>query len=533
MISMSSGITSKLFDDLWKRFSIEMDKMRMEHKADLKKLESSLSAALKSGITHIEGIIQLIVSSGMKSGVSGKVRTKTSPTEWEHKLDALTPNVDIIFNSLVFSRVICYNAPLTVVRVYTHGSGEDVDRASEAVQALLFSKQPSEKKFKFAGGVGKLHSDFKFTVVQNAFFNVCADRFRMFRAENVDDLDRSAPCGDEYSNRRDLDNSSQKDGVDGMARRITRPSWLSASSVTQEHIITARTFLERANQSRRGRIRDTPTPSDISIHGAERVYRLLSSHLHGARENVRLVFFISLGFLLVPWSTHISDVDQRKTEMKFEDQEFELNLDDVPDTAVCSLSADKSIANAADAANKELLKQLFSTCTGMILSVAHEVYVVEGNGVQRKHSGGKKRTLHRLINFIDVAVDVCVEFCRVGSREIFLRGHSSSLRCVMVVALLFKALAMDFQEMNISYSEFPCPEKVKVNATCLDDLVPGKNVRKSMLQSRCIRITRKEFEMLNHCPYGPEDGKCANVDRLPVFEGTTIQESDDLGIAAI
>lgn len=42
---------------------------------------------------------------------------------------------------LAFSRVISYNAPLTVVRVYTNGNGGDADRASEAVQTLLFSKQ--------------------------------------------------------------------------------------------------------------------------------------------------------------------------------------------------------------------------------------------------------------------------------------------------------------------------------------------------------------------------------------------------------
>lgn len=36
MISVSSGATSKLFENLWKRFSTERDKMRMKHKADVK-----------------------------------------------------------------------------------------------------------------------------------------------------------------------------------------------------------------------------------------------------------------------------------------------------------------------------------------------------------------------------------------------------------------------------------------------------------------------------------------------------------------
>lgn len=56
--------------------------------------------------------------------------------------------------------------------------------------------------------------------------------------------------------------------------------------------------------------------------------------------------------------------------------------------------------------------------------------------------------MHRLINLVDVALDCCVEFCRFGgTREILLRFNKNSFRCVMMLAVLFKAICLEFMRM--------------------------------------------------------------------------------------
>ena len=63
--TMWSRVSSKLFEDLWKRCWTHMDRTRMKYIGwTYEKLESHLLAALKSGMKHIESIRQLIFSSG-------------------------------------------------------------------------------------------------------------------------------------------------------------------------------------------------------------------------------------------------------------------------------------------------------------------------------------------------------------------------------------------------------------------------------------------------------------------------------------
>lgn len=88
-------------------------------------------------------------------------------------------------------------------------------------------------------------------------------------------------------------NSSGIEGQekDNKASQIFRPTWLDPGVVTVDHIKSARAFVEKAQQSLKGKIRDTPTPSGVAVHGPLRVYRQLGSHLHRSRENVKHCFF--------------------------------------------------------------------------------------------------------------------------------------------------------------------------------------------------------------------------------------------------
>ena len=199
---------------------------------------------------------------------------------------------------------------------------------------------------------------------------------------------------------------------------------------------------------------------------------------------------------------------------------------------------------SADAKNKSVLRKLFTNWPGMVLTVEHGVFIVGGNGMQRRHSGGDHMNIHRPFNLIDVACDFCVEYCGSGSLENFLRGHKYSLRCIMIFAVLFKAFCMEFMA-QVEYLKtnavstppsengtYPDPADIQVQGLCLKDLIPGPSTQKSLLESSCLRMIRSEFNLHNHVLTDTEADSHLNDDGR-ALEMIEIEESEEIGIGAL
>ena len=544
MLSVSSATVTRFLEEFRSRMMSEFSVMQKENVCEMRRIGDAVTASVVSQMQHMEGLFSMI--SGGMTGMRAQKAGKTKLTEWEQKLDALTSDVKLLFNKEVLARILCFNTIVKAASVYRGQEGDEVERAALSAQTLLFSLQVGEKKFSFSGKVGSLHSEFKFTIVQNSFFNLSRNSFGFFDDHDNASQDKGSYSSSDHSGTtRAMSNHRVSSSAAGF-KTIKRPIWLEKGKVNSDHINEARGFLERANQSRKNKVRRTPGPDDIAVHAALRVYRLLGNYLHVRRGAVRNKFFQSLGYLLVRWSDHVKDNEQDLMNMAWDtgDASLRLRLDSVPCTEQCNINADEATVTTIDATNKSLLRKLFSEYSGMVLAVEHQVHVVSGNGSQRRHVGGDLTTIHRLISLIDVACNICVEYSGVDGIEVFLRSHRYSLQCVMIFALLLKAFCVKFMERRESVNSSAAGSgrgdsgsvdlgDVIVGGMSVKDLIPGPTMQKNLLESRCLRMTRTEFNTHNHC--ADEANHPGNVEESNVggFGMVAIEESEEMGIGMI
>lgn len=279
-----------------------------------------------------------------------------------------------------------------------------------------------------------------------------------------------------------------------------QPIWFKSGYVTSPHLAIARSILEQKQQTRKHRVRDIPLRSDIATYGAVKGSRALISHLHDAREEVRVCFYQDLGYIMDDWGSFSTDIDQNSLEVIWNMDEESgpryHEMRNLPQSVFCKRGEDCS---EADVMSRDMLNRIYEKCPNMVLVVRQDVYVTDSDaGRQWKHSGGAKKHLRSFINVLEVALNFCVGYTKLNNMETFLRGHALSLRCVYVITVVFRELFSSFiPSADICNRVIPKPGEVQSCETSLEQLLPGKAQRSSLINSRCLRITQKEFEELN------------------------------------
>lgn len=168
VLSISSSTISRLMEGVSAKIFSEMCKIQRETVNEMKKIATGVTESVSSEMLHCEGLFSMLSRS--MNGVRGpRGSTKTSLSEWETKLNALTTDTDVVFNKEIIGWLLAYNSPITAVSVLLKHDKKDVESASLSAQTLIFSIQPGDKKFNYNGKIGTLHSEFIFTVIRNAF----------------------------------------------------------------------------------------------------------------------------------------------------------------------------------------------------------------------------------------------------------------------------------------------------------------------------------------------------------------------------
>lgn len=193
------------------------------------------------------------------------------------------------------------------------------------------------------------------------------------------------------------------------------------------------------------------------------------------------------------------DIDESKLKLEWyydENYSYEQSsMRDVPSTR--KVTGGASVIEI-DAENKEALKKMYSDIRGMILAAEHDVFVVSGKSGQRKHSGGLRKKIYRLVNIIEVAANFCIEYTQLRSIEAFLRSHPDALRSIFLISVVIREMVESFMDkLDIVMLEIPEAPEVQGGACDLFQLMPGYGTMKSILCSRALRMNEKEFEVLN------------------------------------
>ena len=151
---------------------------------------------------------------------------------------------------------------------------------------------------------------------------------------------------------------------------------------------------------------------------------------------------------------HHTDIDLSTIKLHFLVNEqssldvLSLSLDEVPLAQPCAQNADGNTVSTADSSNKRIMKDFLCGRRDIVLTAQHEVFMTQPGQQKNDRRSAEKKVLHLLLNMIDVALDFCVEFWNVGSRELFMISSKTYFRCVMIFATLFNALSLEFMEMS-------------------------------------------------------------------------------------
>ena len=137
------------------------------------------------------------------------------------------------------------------------------------------------------------------------------------------------------------------------------------------------------------------------------------------------------------------------------------------------------------------------------LNLASFIFVISSagsKGKQRKHIGGKKQKLRRLINLVEVAANFCREYSRLDDIETFLRSNPNAIRCICAIAAAFREIVDTFMGgCNNNTGNIPKPLDINVGPVSIRTLIPnGEGTQSTLMNSRCIRLIESEYEALNN-----------------------------------
>lgn len=302
--------------------------------------------------------------------------------------------------------------------------------------------------------------------------------------------------------------------------------------------------------------REQLPPSPTSTSGKECLficslaYGIVTEYLRNVRDRAKCQFFINCGFLFENWElcgllgdnhrlpyvsfTHVMTSDPEPTSVKD-----------------CSVAVTES--SSVDKGNNTLLRELYNKHDEFIIEAEYEVFVAEivyKGGRLRKGDVPVKKLIHRAFNILEVALHFCMAYCSRETKESFLRSHAASLRTVYRIATVLRELVEARVEAGLGYmggnngnpsekdvatgardstvngdegdiegqhqdgienrqvsSSFhegedePEPgKKCSRSKITWEDLIPVKSSRKSILETKVLRIDKKAYEEMHNPP---------------------------------
>ena len=484
---------------------------------------------------------------------------RTSLSLWNEKLDQLTPHADYVFKSGALTRIACINVAVTIFTI-GGGSGQLLHNCSTAIETIIFGKQPNQPRNVLHNGVGLRHCEFRQSFVLTLLVNLHNNRLGVFNSTRDDEAEVNGPgdstatlgspgsrtqpatCHHSTRNSHGVCDTCQVDKSPRSAtlcRKIDQPRWLQKGLIRGDDVSEARAYLETVPESRGNQclrigpsgnkltlrktvVKSTPSKRDIALHGAKKIFSLVTGFLHDGRERCKAIFAEELGYLMVDWDSFKSDASQETLKIKWAYPENDFAIESLHAVSKTVRSSQASIE--VDASNIDRMRKLVVERLDMVFVVEHEVLVVEGANT-RKRRGGEVRRLTKAVNLIDVATRFLIEFCHCEEQAVFLRGHENSLRSIVCVALVFRSLVADFMEATLDDRQCNdsfifgnlSPDDVTCGISKLSSFLPGYSVMKRVLDTKVLRMNDHEYAKLN----------LKSIDKTTVFSRREIQSGED------
>ena len=212
----------------------------------------------------------LCAGRSLLSGVRSNSTRRSSLSEWNEKLDALTPNTDYVLSSDAIKKTTCFNIPLTIAR-FAADPGSFLHNCAITLETVMFGKQPKRPKNVFHDGIGLRYCEFRQSVVLNLLINLQNKRLGKFRlatdhrpdtTEESNHTVRNLPlpqgvlCSGDHNSesrsslRTESKPTSARTSIK-LPRKRNHPRWLQRGFIRGDEVIEARAYLETAPGSRK------------------------------------------------------------------------------------------------------------------------------------------------------------------------------------------------------------------------------------------------------------------------------------------
>lgn len=446
-------------------------------------------------------------------------------------------------------------------KLISFGDAQHFERLGCIFLSLInFSVQPNErKKEKYETEVGKKFSLFRHGILLSSFLALQKNAFGTFLTER------------EQQAARDISKVISNRGVYGGANAETctgngaaedtflgsksvQPRWLrkgfvlvghceEASAKAENRKLDDTSNPERSNDmesfstslsEERGNRQPTSKNSRaspymvlknaIAVEAATRVYRVITNHLHKARDSCKVQMFHDVSYVFTGWSQHQSKIDQKSLKIRWGERasksfDYMENVPKMTEVKIQERYHSETIqSEEIHSANMKVVSDFISKHPEMTLVISHDVIV-----------GGRVKQLKYLTNVIEVAAKFVASFCTLDTnsraRDI-LSIDAHGLKVIMIIAIALRAIIdRTIEDTNIDGSvmwagsvsrkkragrrsrlrtednaeegsiEYNYP---KVCGIGIDDFLPPPSKQKDVLESMLLTLKSGEFERKNY-----------------------------------
>ena len=407
----------------------------------------------------------------------------------------------------------------------------------QCLKGMIFSVLPNEKRLKFKTTEGSIHTSFRKGFMLSILKTLQADGLNLFDSASQED---GRVVGEGWPATE-----STSTGGSQMTKRIAQPTWLKPGFVRNEHceIVCARkeNAVEKkkrgcddsTNRDVVGRLppQTKPPPSprvkqesgritrdEIAVHGAMKLYCMITNLIARSRDAIKLSFYEEVGYLFSSWSQHGWKGCQGNMKLwwehrdtnyaKFEEVE-EVSTLDFQERIMMICENDDELA--CNVRNMQKMKKLVKSHPYLVLFVEHDVCIrgeAETGTGRGRGSAVETREVKRLtrcVNLVDVACRMLSVYSGIGNVELptnFVSCHVDSLRCAYVLAVVMRELLtvlmpageggrimwLDNDEVLARHT---------FHGLAITELFPAKSRMKDTLVYNLLTLTEEEYKMRN------------------------------------
>lgn len=542
-ISQDDSLDANGSDDSGiRQFLISRDKIFMarflEHTSNVHKVMADMRsevAGMRVELCALKTQVEVMMLKGdvedaCNGGATGNRADKSNLCDASLPHFTLVFTQEVIFKVVFASIVHTMSTNCSLCNAHTAISGRcDMycigKNVSTHVAAMLFGKKANMGKAVLQVGIGKEHCNLKRFLVLSLIVNAQQNSFGQFEIVQPSIILAGAVVSGNNSGARDRNvrgavHSDQQG-------RFPQPRWIKPNMISSAHIDRIRTRMEtkmdkaKSVQSKKRANDANPSDDDISLRCVDRLYRKVTSYLHGGRDRGRATFFDELGYVLVSWVEHSVPIHIKNPILEWAHPNAAVaisNISSVPQTFVPHST--ECFRSGYD--NGVLLSDFLKKSLDMVLFVEHGVQVsrcVEDSRTEApshfqsmETSGGPEtRVVRRMINLVDVSLKVLNAYCG-GSLDTpisdMLSRHKDVMRAAFAMAVLLKTVVTavissrnqrsnDTIDSNASagvgYSSFRCDD------VSLLDLLPTPSMRHKTFLKMVLAMAEGDYAV-HHVP---------------------------------